>query len=232
MTRYEIHERMFNDNWNALLGYWKENGHANPPLGTVWNYYNIGTFATGVRYQKRHGLLSPEREHKLRILNFDFEPRLTNRCNKQQRQQQRLKLLKEYKQEFGRLPTTPENGIYKGVDLRGWLTNGKVMYRQGNFDEELVRELEELGVVFGRTIDEYQNERNKKIHDEWLVNYNKLLKHFSEHGNLLRMGAKLRNWKQWQPQRFRNGHTSEVETHLLNLLEIDVAMNNRQRRER
>jgi len=223
-SRHETNERKFNDNWNALLSYWKEHGHANPPRDTVQDYYNIGSFKERVRHENKSGTLSPEREHKLRILNFDFEPKATNRCNQQQRQQQILELLKEYVQGFGRLPTTPENGKYKGEQLYRWVHSKKMLYSQGKVaDQELFRELEELGVVFGRTVEDYQDERNEKIRDVWLENYNELLKHFCEHGDTSpKLGTKLRSWRGWQPQKFRAGNMSEVEKHLLGVLGIDV----------
>ena len=143
----EIYEDKFNDNWNALLSYWKEHGHASPPHNAVWDYYNVGTFVSNVRTQFKKRTLSPEREHKLRILNFDFTPMASNN-------ERRLKLLREYVQEFGRLPTTPENGKYKGENLLSFLASKRVAYKKGTLDENLVRELEEL------------NERSEKLR-EW-----------------------------------------------------------------
>ncbi|MFQ9065703.1 MAG: helicase associated domain-containing protein [Romboutsia timonensis] len=83
---------------------------------------------------------------------------------------EKFNLLKEFKEEFGKLPTTVDE--YKGVKLGAWCSNVRVLYKCNCLSEDLYNKLREIGFMF-----DYNKEK-------WEYNFN-LLKEFKEEFNRL-----------------------------------------------
>lgn len=81
-----------------------------------------------------------------------------------------FELLKEFKEEFGKLPTTVDE--YKGVKLGAWCSNVRFLYKCNSLSEDLYKKLKEIGFMF-----DYNKEK-------WEYNFN-LLKEFKEEFNRL-----------------------------------------------
>lgn len=57
-----------------LAGYVRENGHANPPVRTMWLDWAIGIWVRELRAKKRRGDLTPEQIAESESLGIDWNP--------------------------------------------------------------------------------------------------------------------------------------------------------------
>lgn len=57
-----------------LAGYVRENGHANPPVRTMWLDWAIGIWVRELRAKKRRGDLTPDQIAEAESLGIDWNP--------------------------------------------------------------------------------------------------------------------------------------------------------------
>lgn len=152
--------------YNALCRYVKQNGNADVPSGYIdENGIQLGKWVMRQRGSKK---LNAERRAKLEKLGMNWE--ITDPW------ESKFRLAEDYYREHGDLKV-PGNYVVDGVWLGRWLSEQKNAgegKRKRQLTDEQKRKLESVGMVFGKTASD----------EAWELQFANAKAYFEEHGNL------------------------------------------------
>ncbi|MFI3327318.1 MAG: Helicase associated domain protein, partial [Clostridia bacterium] len=198
----QIFEENWEQNFSCLKDFTKENDRF-PTTYEEQNDFAIGKWCSMQRVQKRNGVLLPYREEKLDGINFIWNPQIDAWYN-------RYELIKKFKEENGRLPTSKDNKSFVV-----WFYFQRTDYSKGLLSEEKIELLKELGVELVMT----------KVELSWKDYYEKTKGFLEENGRLPQfedeyMDRKVGSWLCDQRKKFRNKKLSENHQSLLEELGV------------
>ena len=156
---WDVRKHQWDTNFNLVKEFKEEFGKM-PSSTEIYKVVKLGMWCDIQRHYYNHSIenLSKERIDLLNSIGFIWDIQID-------RNNSNFELLKEYKEEFGKLPSTVEE--YKGVKLGLWCSNIRVLYKNGNMTEDLYKKLRGIGFMF-----DYNKEK-------WEYNF-ELLKEFKE----------------------------------------------------
>lgn len=134
----------FKEQWEykfELLKEFKEEFGKFPAKYTVYKGIQIGQWIHNQRQKFMSNTLEKEQIEKLESTGIRLHT-----TNMEAMWNSKFELVKEFKEEFGRLPNSKES--YKGIELGKWLFKHRYIYKDNKLPEERLRKLESIGFSF------------------------------------------------------------------------------------
>ena len=144
------------DKWNDAFELLKEfvnEFRRFPSSGEKYKDNNIGNWCKRQRYEYKQNNLNPDRIEKLKSIGFKFEY--------EDPWYKRFKILEEFVNEFGRLPSSNEK--YKNDPIGSWCSTQRYEYKQEKLIDEKIELLKSIGFRFENL-------------DQWYDNFNDVKK--------------------------------------------------------
>ena len=134
---------IYDEKWNYKFDFLKEfvnEFNRFPKDDESYKNIRLGTWLTNQKQYFYKEKLSKEKIELLESIDFEFVDTKENQWN------YKFELLKEFKNEFNRLPKNKES--YKNIKLGIWLTYQKTYFNKGKLSKERKQLLESIGLVF------------------------------------------------------------------------------------
>ena len=190
-----------------LKEFYARHGNTSVPTGS-----SLGNWLTKMRMLKRRGKLTQDIIMSLNTLGLEWEPM-------QRRKYARVEELQAFKQEHGHIQI-PTNS-----SLNRWIRRQRVLKRENKLDANVIRAMEELGVVWEPRMSFH--EQNEKI---WRARIEDLKTLKSQDGKLRPTNSyphAMKSWLYHQTRLFREGKLSAERCQELRELGVVLKMTNR-----
>ncbi len=186
---WDIPEHQWNENYQELKIFFKQNGHSNPPTNT-----QLGKWVSDLRLRFKKGKLSKERIELLKELNFAWDI-LEHQWNENY---QELKIF--FQKNNNSYPS-------QKTALGNWVGIQRKLYKQNKLSTERIELLNKLNFVWD--IPEQQ----------WNENYQELKKFFKQNGHSSPpTNTQLGKWVVVQRKVYKDNKLSTERIELLNKL--------------
>jgi hypothetical protein len=187
-----------------LKQYKKRHGNCNAPE-TKENRRSLGSWCQRQRSCKRKGIIEKEKENRLTVLGFDWNPSITQFDTM-------FDKLKQYKKVYGNCDLLKKKNKYK--KLLCWTITLRQSYKDGHLNKDRIKRLENIGFVWNK--DEAFSEKM----------YQALIQFKKEHGNCrvpqrYKKNLHLGFWVSNQRARYKKGIMAPELKRKLNALNFE-----------
>ena len=207
----DLDKKRWDSNFEVLEEYYNK-FNSLPGQHVVYKGVTIGRWLANQKQRYLVDKLTDERIEKLESVGYEFINIYTTLWDS------RFELLKEFKEEFGRLPKSKET--YKGVKIGYWTSNQRKAYiNKAKFSKEKIRKLKSIGVIVHSTVAKKEQwEYRFNLVKEFKKEFNKLPKR-----NEMYKGINVGYWINTQKRFMNKGKLSADRTEKLKSIGVKLS---------
>jgi superfamily II DNA or RNA helicase len=201
----EDKDAIFEENFSAMVEFYKENGHLRFPQKNT-----LHRVASNLRAQFRNKTLSAEKIQRLQNIGFSLEFKESNNIVRERR----LKQLEQFYKENGHGNVTAQHKNYE--QLREWLGSQRKQYVKGLLPAGTIKKIEALGF-------DWYSKKNA-LNRWWNNKYAELEMLYKKTGTVIfsrnQSNVPLHNWCGNQRGKYKKGKLTEEQIERLNRLDF------------